>query len=120
MKPNARILSVSKISFVFVIILLITFTASQLISTGNANLGPRAGSGTGFRGAPKELSNNNGVGHVTMDVSPNCMYDSSDFKTMGDSVERALNFYDQNIDKLVLDAAAGTRSLEGSVEYFCS
>lgn len=98
---------VPKTSLLVVIVLLVTLAASQLITSGGGSRSPVG------KGGAETLSNNNGVGHMSMDVSPNCMYDSTDFKIMGDSVERALNFFENNIDKLVLDAAVGTRSLQG-------
>lgn len=44
------------------------------------------------------------------------MYDAQDLETMGDAVQRALNFFEQNVQDLVLDAAVGTRSLQAQLE----
>jgi hypothetical protein len=44
-----------------------------------------------------------------------CQYDGEDLKTLGDAVERALNFFEANLDALVLDAAVGTRSLQSQL-----
>jgi len=91
-----------RISGLIFICLLVTLAASQLITSSS------------------NLSTDNGQHdeNLLMEISDTCKYVPEDFKSMGDSVDRALRFYELNVDKLVLDAAVGTRVVQGMFAFF--
>jgi hypothetical protein len=87
----------------------VTLAASQLISSNNKNA---------FK--PYNLYNGASEGNnedLAMEFSTNCTYNPQDFKQIANAIERALIFFEGNVGKLVLDAAVGTRILEGNIHH---
>jgi len=52
---------------------------------------------------------------LSVHMTKTCTYHPLDFKAMTDGVERILRFYESQTRDIVLDAAVGTRMLEGNV-----
>jgi len=135
MRQNKDSMKVSVI-VTTVLVLLVTFAASQFVSPHyphhllpqnlryarqnfqnegiphRQQLHPLAAATAAGIAVPRQIQQD-----LPVEFTPTCSYAPEDFKIIGSAIERALIFFEANVGKLVMDAAVGTRILEGISNY---